>query len=134
MTVQELKEKQLDHIAEIGGYWYLQEADDVHNDLNRAIIQAFSSEHGKAFIGFVNLPEDKLKALQDGQSVSIYEEYVGQKIYNFGCDFIVPEADKDLESFIKQWNRKDNDSKKGILMNKIFNRIERVGGFNFIWS
>jgi len=134
VTVEELREQQLNHIAEIGGYWYLQEIDCVYNDLNRAIIEAFRSEHEKAFIGFVNLPEDKLKALQDGQSVSIYEEYVGQRVYDFGCNFIVPTEDKELETLIKQWNQQGSSSKRGNLMNEIFNRIEQIGGLNFIWS
>ena len=123
MTVQELREQQLNHIAEIGGYWYLQEIDHIYNDLNRAIMEVFRSEHEKAFIGFVNLPDDKLKALQEGQPVSVYEEYVGQRIYDFSCNFIVPEAEEKLESLIKQWNAKDNNLPKGSLMNEIFNRI-----------
>lgn len=131
MTVQELKRKQLNHIAEIGGYWQLQEADDVHNDLNRDIIEAFRQEHEKAFIGLVNLPDEVLKALRENQTVSIYEECVGQTIYNFGCDFIVPDADAKLGSLIKQWNM---DGKDGSLMDKIFDRIEQLGGVNFIWS
>lgn len=57
-------------------------------------------------IGFVNLPDDKLKALQEGQPISVYEEYARQRIYNLGCDFIVPEADEELEVLIKQWNKK----------------------------
>ncbi len=134
MTVQELREQQLNHIAEIGGYWYLQEIDHIYNDLNRAIMEVFRSEHEKAFIGFVNLPDDKLKALQEGQPVSVYEEYVGQRIYDFSCNFIVPEAEEKLESLIKQWNAKDNNLPKGSLMNEIFNRIEQIGGLNFIWS
>ncbi len=134
MTIQELREQQRDHIAEVGGYWYLQEIDHAYNDLNRAILEVFRSEHEKAFIGFVNLPDEKLKALQEGQPVSVYEAYVGQRVYDFGCNFIVPTEDKELETLIKQWNQKGSSSKRGNLMHEIFNRIEQIGGLNFIWS
>ena len=131
MTIQELREKQLDLIAEVGGYWHVQDIGNTYNLLNRVIIRTFSSEHEKTFWGLVNLSDEKIEALLQGEPVSIYEEYTGQKIYNFACEFIVPSEDKELESLIKQWNVGEQ---KGNLMNRIFKRVGQIGGYNFIWA
>ena len=131
MTIQELREKQLDLIAEVGGYWHVQDIGNAYNLLNRVIIRTFKSEHEKTFWGLVNLSDEKIEALLQGETVSIYEEYVGQKIYNFACEFIIPSEDKELESLIKQWNVGEQ---KGSLMNRIFKRVEQIGGYNFIWA
>ena len=36
---------------------------------------------------------------------SLPKPYVEQRVYDFGCNFIVPTEDKELETLIKQWNQ-----------------------------
>lgn len=132
--VQELKKEQYRYIAEIGGYLNLKESDDVNNDLNRAIIKAFKEKNGTAFLGYVNLPDHIYKDLNEGKDVCIYEEYSDQMIYNFGCDFVVPEADRKLESLLIEWNTKEGYANGAELLELIFKRIDNLGGLRFIWS
>lgn len=114
-----------------GGYDALREADDNYNDLNRHIIDAFYKVHGKAYMGSINLSAEKREQLANGTG-SVFEEYSGQLVYNFGCDFIVPVADKDLEQLILDWNR-DGWPKHQPLVCQITAAIEHIGGRSFLW-
>lgn len=114
-----------------GGYTALREADDTYNDLNRRIIDAFYKAHGKAYMGSINLSDEKRKQLANG-TCCVFEEYTGQMVYNFGCSFVVPIADKYLEELILDWNR-GGWPKQQPLVCQIADAIERIGGLNFLW-
>lgn len=129
MTSKELKREQYIHIAEIGGYLNLQESDDYNNDLNRAIIKAFTEENGSGYMGNINFYGQKWDDLIQGK-ISCYEKYTGQNIYNFACAFIVSKADEELKNMIKEWN----DGGDSSLVDRIYNRIEELNGMVFIWS
>ena len=118
-----LKEQRKYCLSEGGilGFFGLREADEVYNNLNIQIIKAFKEENGCCFIGKFNFDGQKREDIITGEK-SCYEEYTGQKVYNFGCDFIVPEADEKLAQLIKEWNT----GRKASLINDIQNRIESV--------
>lgn len=126
------KKKQHDHIRATGGYGNLREADDTYNDLNRELIRCFLMRYGKAFMGNVNFYDDKRKKIVRGEE-SVYEEYTGQMVYNFGCSFVVPNQDQELEKLIRSWNSDDKLPKDIDAVQKIMNRVDRLGGIHLIW-
>lgn len=126
------RRKQHDHVRATGGYDGLREADDTYNDLNRELIRYFLMCHGQAFMGDVNFYDEKRNKIVRGEA-SVYEEYTGQMVYNFGCSFVVPTQDEELEKMIREWNS-DNRLPKGIeAVQKITNRVDRLGGIHLIW-
>ena len=128
MTVKDLIRKRNEYVMACGGWFGLREADDAYNDLNRNIIQAFKDENEHCYMGNINLYGQKREDIISGKN-SCYDEYVGQKVYNFGCDFIVPEADEKLAQLIKEWNTDG----KASLIDAIQNRIDEINGIRFIW-
>ena len=126
------KEQQLRHIGRSGGLGALREADDVYNNLNRELIAALKLMHGTAFLGDVNFYGEDHKLVAAGQK-SVYEEYTGQMVYNFGCSFCVPTADETLEELIRAWNSNDTLPKKRINVSAIVDRVKEIGGINLIW-
>lgn len=126
-----LKSDQRAYFALTGGFNELRESDDKYNDFNRKIIEKFKESFGSAYLGTINFYGDKRLQVESGEK-SIYEEYSGQNVYNFGCDFIVPCKDEILESYVREWN--SNTLNKGVVtVNKIFSRVEELKGINFIW-
>ena len=126
------KEQQLRHIGRSGGLGALREADDVYNNLNRELIAALKLMHGTAFLGDVNFYGEDHKLVATGQK-SVYEEYTGQMVYNFGCSFCVPTADETLEELIRAWNSNDTLPKKRINVSAIVDRVKEIGGINLLW-
>lgn len=133
MTPQaEIQRKRYQYLASIGGIGYLREADDTYNDINREEIETFKSVFGTAFLGRINFSGEQHKDVVSGKR-SVFEEYVGQKIYNFGCDFVIPEKDDILEGWIRNWNA--GKYEKGIkLIDAIFDRIDELGGIRLLWT
>lgn len=124
--------KQNDYLRATGGSWALREADSVYNDLNREIIKYFLMRHGQAFLGSINFYDETRKQIVAG-TTSVYEQYSGQKVYNFGCAFVVPVADEQLEKLIRDWNT-DNRLPKGVdEVTKITSRITELGGLHLVW-
>ena len=64
---------------------------------------------------------------------NIYEEYVGQPLYNFCYDYCVPTKDEELEKMIRAWNADDTLPKRRVDVEAITSRIEAIGGINLIW-
>lgn len=125
-----IRKIQAGYIASTGGYLALREADETYNDMNRKAIKAFKMAHGSEFFGSINFYDEKRRKVIAGEE-SIYEEYTGQQVFNFHCDFAVPCKDEKLENLIRQWNR--GKPSTVVSVNKIIERIERLGGIHFIW-
>ncbi len=106
------------------------EADEVQNDLNRELISAFYKLHGKAFLGSVNFYGEKNAEVAAGGC--IYEEYTGQKVCNFDCDFVISERDEDLQRLVSEWN-KPGWPKSDEIVDKIHERIDKLG-IRLIWT
>lgn len=115
----------------LGGYAALKESDDTYNDLNRRIIDAFYKANGTAFLGEINLSHEKCQRIADGTG-QVFEEYTGQLVYNFGCRFVVPVADKTLEQLILDWNGISQSSHQPSV-SEITDAIERLGGRSILW-
>ena len=131
-TVESILKKQRDYLAYTGGVLALREADDTYNDYNRDIIAAFKETYSTAFLGNINFYGEKRPKIVDG-SVSVYDEYTGQLVYNFGADFVISTKDELLESMIRTWNGGHTHSDKRNLINQITDRITELGGICFIW-
>ncbi len=126
------KERQLRHIGRSGGWDALRESDEVYNDLNRELIAALKLIHGTAYLGSVNFYDEDHRLVAMGQK-SVYEEYTGQLVYNFGCSFCVPTADEKLEELIRAWNGNDKLPKSLTGVDAIVNRVVEIGGINLLW-
>lgn len=88
--------------------------------------------HGRLFLGVINFYDEKRKKIVSGEE-SIYEELLGQKVYNFGCDFAVPTHDKELEDMIRVWNGDERLPKQIVDVEAMTGRVEQLGGINLIW-
>lgn len=122
------KKAERDYVAG-GGILGLKEGDDYYNDLNREIIRAMKMKFGKCFLGKVNFDGEEREAVSSGAKSPLVE-YTGQKVYNFGCAFCIPEENDQLAALIAEWNRKaDVDS-----ISVIADLVEKLGGFNLIWT
>lgn len=128
--LEEITRKQNNYVLANGGFHNLREANGIYNEMNREQIAAFKEQHGTAYLGKINYHDDR-EAVIDG-SKSVYVEYTGQMVYNAGCSFCVPYADEKLAELIRKWNR-FSDKKDSAGINAITNRIEQIGGLNFIW-
>ena len=128
------RKKQNEYTAASGGCCGLLEADDTNNDLNLEIIQAYKMCHEHCFIGMVNICDPKKReALQrDAGKADVLEEYVGQPVYNFCCDFIIPERDEKLEKMIVEWNRPGTTGLR-VQIDQIMDRITTLHGIHFLW-
>ncbi|MBB4035397.1 hypothetical protein GGR21_001290 [Dysgonomonas hofstadii] len=108
------------------------EFDTSINDISRATVYQFKKKHGQCFLGKVNLYDEERKRL-DVRLVP-YEE---QLIYNFEYAFVVPCHDEKLIELIRDYNTEKkifNSSEVMRDINKIFNRIEELGGTDLSWS
>lgn len=103
-----LQKKQNEYAIRIGGVLNIQEADEIWNGYNRQIIEAYAKLHPKCQIGSFAYPQQT--------------SYTGQKIYNFGCDYIIPEPDDELKQIMSSHQ-----------VEPIFDRIEELKGIIFIW-
>lgn len=123
-----VRKAERDYIGECG-FLSLKEGDDYYNDLNRELIRAMKMRYGKCFIGKVNFDEDERSAIAAGEK-SPFVEYAGQKVFNFGCAYCIPEESDQLAALVAEWNR-DGNAKT---VSAITEFIEKLGGFNLIWT
>ena len=122
--------RQNKHIAASGGVLALREADDIHNDLNRNIIEAFRRFHGgTAFIGSVNYYDEDRQKIIAGEMNAI-RPTAGELVYNFGCDFIIPKFDAGLNEMVRDFNKGPATAQKATDIMKL---VEKLGGLSFIW-
>jgi len=119
MNLQTVIEKENVTFANFNGH--LTEANNGWNSIQQEKIKAVLNDYGSAFLGKINRynPDD-----------SKYTEYTGQNVYNFSCDFVVPNKDEELLFLIDEWNK----GGKGYVIDKIFDRIKVLGGVNLIWA
>lgn len=114
-----------------GGPLELREADKTYNDWNREMIDALRQKHGKLYLGKINFYEDKRKDVVAGGTV--YEEHTGGEVYNFACDYVVPCRDEELQKLVQQWNGNTSLPAPSAIIDKIFERVEKLGGVHLIW-
>ena len=132
-TVAEIKGRLYRYIRSIGGWMEVMESDSYLNDANRAMIKAYKAEHGAAFLGKTNFYDVDRIAVANGTK-SPFEKYTGGKIYNFGCDYVIPVEDEELAAMIREYNTDESYPNAYKLVTKITNRIDQLGGEHTIWS
>lgn len=125
------KKQEALHILHTGGWLALREADETSNGLNRVLIEAIKLQYGKAFLGKINFHGEKRQKIISGEG-AVYEEYTGQELHNFCCDFVVPTADVEIEKRIRQWAAAELPL-PAKLIDQITSRVEEIGGANLIW-
>lgn len=113
--------EQIRYVAVCG----VSEADEIFNDYNRRIIRAMKAESGKAYLGNINY-----QMFNKSDICVVYEEYVGQPLYNFCAEFVVPCKDRIVEELVLDWMKNASTKSLKVLMN----RIEKIGGYNLFWS
>ena len=126
------RKRQNQYLAATGGVWEPRESDGTYNDYNREIIKFFRMRYGKAYLGSINFYGEN----RDGVvkcKFSVYEEYTGQDVHNFACTFVVPEKDEQLQEMIRIWNRPMQLPAEKADIEKITDRIEKIGGLHLIW-
>lgn len=127
------KKKQFQYVQASGGWICLQEADETFNEFNREIIQALKQIREHLYLGEININDDARRERICTGEESVFEEYVGQKLYNFCCGFAVPVMDEMLEEMIQDWNRGTILMNHVSLVAQIQERICELGGEHFIW-
>ena len=115
-TLEEVKKIEKDYIESIGGFYNLTEFNQKINDIQRELIKAFKKEYGKCYIYNINRNE-------------IVKHYEGEKVYNFGGDFILSENSQELVELIKQ-NRQKCSMKT---IDKIYDYVELKKGICLKW-
>jgi hypothetical protein len=106
------------------------EANEELNELQREKTAAIYGRHNRTYIGQINFTGLARENLDAG---SIYTEYTGQLVRNFGAAFVVPNEDKELAELIVGWNACEPPLPLELLT-KITDRVEAIGGVNLIWS
>ena len=128
-----LRKKATEYVLTQGGYGNIREADETYNDINREQLAALVKLHGKIYLGKRNIwDRTERQEIMNGTR-SVYTEYTGGLIRNFACDFAVPVKDELLEEMIREWNSDETLPKKWSDASKATDRVEEIGGINFVW-
>ena len=105
--------------------------DETFNELSRDILAAFKACYGTAYLGILVFSWADQQKMETG-GLSIYSEYTGQHIPAFGCNFVVPKQDAQLERMVKEWAI-DEWPPKFDLFTKILQRIKALNGLILNW-
>ena len=124
MNITEIKEREAELFRCYGGY--IPEAHNEWNDLQRARIDYIKSYYGSAFIGTINHNYEI-------QAKDVLTEYTGQRVLNFGADFVVPWGNDELAELIEQWNKKGKNKMGLTNLDRIFYKVKHRMGYNLLW-
>ncbi len=113
-----------------GGGWPV-EADAALNDANRALIAAMAAEHGECWLGKVNLYGEE----RHGKAPVLWK-WDGDIVYNFGCAFVVPVHDAELERLIRERDDAPYTGAAGDVprIEAIMARVTALGGLHLLWT
>ena len=112
-------------------YGRIPEANDEFNNLQRELIAAVYAIGEKAYVGKITYYGSERGVLSEK---TVFTEYTGQMIYNFGADFVVPAVDNNLAKMIVELNTGSDQSIRWRLLKRIYNKIESLGGKSLLWS
>lgn len=131
--LQSLIFHQNNYLVKIGGPLALREGDDVHNKLSSLICKAYANAHEQSFTGHFNLYGTQRENFVAGKT-SAMEEYHGERVFNFGADFLVPVQDQTLDDLLRAYNDLgDVDTPKSSLLQRAITRIYEIGGEIVLW-
>ena len=106
--------------------------DETFNELSRDIIAAFKECHGSAYLGKLVFSWEDQKKLERNE-IGIYTEFVGQSVSAYGCNFVVPQPDPQLEAMVIDWAI-DEWPPKFDLFTRILQRIRDLNGMTLNWK
>lgn len=129
--LQAAKQKQDEYLFFWGHLNDVPPGDETFNDLSREIIAAYKEIHGTTYLGKLVFSWEEQKSFKTGEG-SIYTEYTGQEIPAYGCNFILPIRDDQLEVMVKEWAI-DEWPPKLPLFTKILKRIKELDGLAVDW-
>lgn len=107
------------------------EADEVLNDANRSLIAAMAAEHGECWLGKVNLYGEE----RHGKAPVLWK-WDGDIVCNFGCAFVVPAYDAELERLIRERDDAPYTGAAGDVprIEAIMARVTALGGLHLLWT
>lgn len=109
----------------------LPEADTAINNASRSVITAMVEDHGEAWLGKINLHGDERHG-----AVPVLWKWDDEPVCNFGCAFVTPRHDADLERLIRE--RDDatytTTAADAVLVEAIINRVYAIGGIYLSWT
>lgn len=112
-----------DFLEEIG------EANDVWNNQQRYAIAATEEKYGTCWLGNINLYDSN-------RDKPVMWQWNGDFVYNYGCSFVVPQYDAELERLILERDTAPytGTMEDAIRVKKIIDRVFDIGGKCLIWS
>ena len=132
--LNKLKHNQTQYLTSVGGPFEMKEGDEVYNNLTRHIISAYAAAHPHSYVGDINIYGEQRSNVAAGKA-SPLKAYKGEKIYNFGCDFIVPMRDQTLEELLRDYNAAWSATTSVTdLLDEIIKRIYKIGGELLLWT
>lgn len=106
------------------------ETDSDLNDACRKVISAIHNENGECWLGKINLYGDE----RHGNTPYIWK-WDGGLVYNFGCAFVIPKFDQELETLIRERDDAVYSARVDYeRINKIMDRIKELGGVHLFWT
>lgn len=107
------------------------EADENLNDANRALVAAIAAEHGQCWLGKINLYGEE----RHGRAPVLWR-WDGDVVFNFGCAFVVPAYDAELERMIRERDDAPYTGVAGdvVRVEAIMARIAAAGGHHLLWT
>jgi len=112
-----------DFLEEVG------EANDDWNDKQRHLISDMYDKNGQCWLGNINIYDHN----RDKPVIWKWEE---EFVYNFGCAFVIPAYDEELERLILERDKTPytGTADDYVLVSAIINRVTSLGGTCLIWS
>jgi len=112
-----------DFLEEVG------EANDYWNDDQRQIIRDMYEQNGGCWLGNINMYDSN-------RDKPVMWQWNEDFVYNFGCSFVIPKYDEELERLILERDKTPytgtSDDYK--LVTAITDRIAKIGGRCLMWS
>lgn len=121
--LQAILKKEGEYVKQHGG---LTEADFSINDIQREKITAYQKQHPNMHVGLINRHDRTRNFLQ---------KYAGEKVYNFGWDFIIPQHDTELLKLLLAREQAAYTGTKEDVerLKPIWAKIEQLGGLYLLW-
>jgi hypothetical protein len=118
-----------------GGGWVV-EADGALNNSTRHLIEAMRTDKGSAWLGYVNLHDERRFKNGNTDPSKAYWKWDGGLVYNFGADFVAPVFDQVLFDLIRERDLTTYTSVAADVphVRAIHERIAAIGGLLLMWS
>lgn len=108
------------------------EADADVNRASRDVVAAMLAEHGRAFLGRVNLYGDD----SGRPEAALWEHKEGEPVYNFGSAFVLPAFDAEIVRLVLERDAApyEGTARDRVRVDAIFARVAALGGQILVWT